>query len=181
MTDNIIINPLSLLDIYPEMLESFNHKQIILNKWTKKDERYVLTKTYEVREWSSDKRIWISRYLYQQINRGGCAVGAFSDNKLIGFGSLDGILEGASNKYVNLSMLFVDDEWQHKGIGKSLFKQICVFAKSMKADKIFISAIPSDETISFYFRMGCQDADQIIESFIDTENDRYLEYDLNSV
>lgn len=181
MTDNIIIKSLSPSDIYPEMLDSFNHKQIISNKWTKKDGHYVLTQTYEVREWSRDKRIWISQYLYQQINRGGYVVGAFSDSKMIGFGSLDGILQGTSKKYANLSMLFVDDEWQHKGIGKSLFEQMCVFAKSMEADKIFISAIPSYETILFYFHMGCQDASYIVESFIDTENDRYLEYDLNSI
>ena len=35
MTDNITIRLLTPSDIYPEMLESFNHKQIISNKWVK--------------------------------------------------------------------------------------------------------------------------------------------------
>ena len=179
MTDNITIRLLTPSDIYPEMLESFNHKQIISDKWVKNGERYELTKTYEVREWSNEKRIWISQYLYQQMNRGGFAAGAFSNGKIAGFACLDGILQGISEKYVNLTMLFVDDEWRRNGIGKKLFKQMCLCAEHMKADRIFISAIPSYDTISFYFNMGCLDAEYIVQSFVDTENHRYLEYNLN--
>ncbi len=179
MTDNITIRVLTPSDIYPEMLESFNRKQIISDKWVKNGERYELTKSYEVREWSCEKRIWISQYLYQQINRGGFAVGAFFNSKIVGFACLDGILQGISEKYANLTMLFVDDEWRRNGIGKKLFKQMCLCAEHMKADRIFISAIPSYDTISFYFNMGCLDAKYIVDSFVDTENDRYLEYNLN--
>lgn len=178
MIDTITIRLLAPSDIYPEMLESFNHKQITFNKWVKNGDRYELTKTHEVREWSSEKRIWISKYLYQQMNRGGFAAGAFCNNKIVGFSCLDGTLECIQDKYVNLTMLFVDDEWRRKGIGKKLFHQMCLCAETMKADKIFISAIPSYETVAFYFNMGCSDAKYIIYSFVDTENDRYLEYAL---
>lgn len=179
MIDTITTRLLTSSDIYPEMLDSFKHKQIISNKWIKNKDHYELTKTNEVREWSDDKKIWISQYLYQQMNRGGFAAGAFFNNKIVGFSCLDGILQGISEKYVNLTMLFVDDEWRRKGVGKNLFHQMCLYAEDMKADKIFISAIPSYETVAFYFNMGCSDARYIIDSFVDTENDRYLEYDLN--
>lgn len=178
MIDSIAIRLLTPSDIYPEMLESFKHKQIISNKWVKTGDHYELAKANEVREWSKDKRVWISQYLCQQMNRGGFAAGAFSHSQMVGFSCLDGILQGILEKYVNLTMFFVDDEWRRKGIGKELFKQMCLCAENMKADKIFISAIPSYETISFYFNMGCSDAQYIIDSFVDTENDRYLEYDL---
>lgn len=79
---------------------------------------------------------------------------------------------------MNLTMLFVDDEWKRKGIGTKLFHQMCIYAENIKADKIFISAIPSYETVAFYSVMGCSDAKEIINSFVDSENDRYLEYDL---
>lgn len=165
-------------DIYPEMLESFRHKQTISNKWIKSGDRYELTKVYEIREWSKEKRIWISQYLSEQMDRGGFVAGAFLDSQMVGFSCLDGILRGAAEKYVNLTMLFVDDDWRRKGIGKRLFQQMCLCAENMEADKIFISAIPSYDTISFYFNMGCSDAQYIIDSFVDTEDDRYLEYDL---
>ena len=178
MSETITTRLLTFSDIFPEMLDSFKHKQIISDKWVKNGDHYELTKTNEVREWSDDKKIWISQYLYQQMNRGGFAVGAFFNNKIVGFSCLDGILQGISEKYVNLTMLFVDDKWKRKGIGKKLFKQMCLCAEKMKADKIFISAIPSYETVAFYSVMGCSDAREIINIFVDTENDRYLEYDL---
>ena len=73
---------------------------------------------------------------------------------MVGFASLDGILRGESEKYANLTMLFVDDEWKRQGIGKRLFRRICICAQSMNADKIFITTIPSHDTISFYWNMG---------------------------
>ena len=117
-------------------------------------------------------------YLDRQIRAGGRAVAAFSGDKIIGFASLGGDIEETSGRYVNLTMLFVDDGWQRKGVGTALFGRICALAKEMTADKIFISAIPSRETVEFYFKMGCRDADCILKSFVDTEEDRYLEYDL---
>ena len=96
MTDNVTIRLLTPSDIYPEMLESFNHKQIISDKWVKNGDRYELSKTYEVREWSSEKRIWISQYLYQQMDRGGFVAGAYSNSRIVGFACLDGILQGIS-------------------------------------------------------------------------------------
>lgn len=178
MTDNIRIRPLTPSDIYPEMLEQFQHKQIISNKWIKSEGRYELIKTYEIREWSQEKKIWIPQYLCQQMNRGGFAAGAFCNDQIVGFSCIDGILQGTAEKYANLTMLFVDDEWKRKGVGRKLFKQMSLSAENMGANKIFISAIPSSDTISFYFNMGCSDAKWIIESFVDTEKDRYLEYDL---
>lgn len=94
----------------------------------------------------------------------------------VGFCCIDGYLYGKTAKYANLTMLFVDDEWKRKGIGKALFKEICKYAKKKNAKKLFISAIPSVETIAFYFAMGCIDAKEIITDYIDTKNDRYLEY-----
>ena len=49
----------------------------------------------------------------------------------------------------------------------------------MGADKLFISAVPSYEPVAFYFKMGCLDAEEVIDEFVDTEFDRYLEYSLN--
>lgn len=77
-------------------------------------------------------------------------------------------------------MLFVDDKWKRKGLGKKLFDEICKHAAHKGADKLFISAIPSFETVAFYLNMGCEDAKDIISEYIDTENDRYLEYSLTT-
>lgn len=84
--------------------------------------------------------------------------------------------EAGYGKHANLTMLFVDDKWQRKGIGRLLFHEICIYARRLGAEKLFISAIPSIETISFYHSLGCTDADEVIPEYVDTEEDRYLEY-----
>ena len=177
----IEIRELKHCEMHPKLLESFCHIQRIADKYVRNGNTYELVKTDEIRQWSAEKRIRLSRYLCRQSDSGGAVVGAFaSDGRLVGFASLDGTLQGRAGglKYANLTMLFVDDEWKRQGIGRNLFERICLCARDRKADRLFISAISSYETIAFYFSMGCTDAKSIIESFVDTEEDRYLEYAL---
>lgn len=172
------IESISQNSISPDMLLNFHHYQIIHQKYMNINGGWKITKTQELREWNVEKRIWITKYLCEQITHGGSVVGAFFDDVLIGFCSVDGYLCGETAKYANLTMLFVDDEFKRKGVGKALFKAASKCALVQGADKLFISAIPSVETIAFYFNMGCTDAKEIITNYIDTENDRYLEYKL---
>lgn len=172
------IKTLNIDDISSDLLMNFNREQMITQKWVKKDGDWKIYDTSELREWNLEKRVWITEYMCQQINRGGTVLGAFYNNILVGFCCLDGVLLGQSSKYANLTMLFVDDNWKRKGVGKILFQEICRYAIVLGAEKIFISAIPSVETIEFYFKMNCTDATEIIEVFVDSENDRYLEYKL---
>ena len=170
-----VIKRLNTPDIFPGLLDTFAHSQKITKKWIKNCDDWVLTDVSILREWSSEKRIWISEYMCQQMNRGGTVLGVFYNNILVGFCCLDGVLSGESAKYANLTMLFVDDNWKRMGIGKMLFQEACNHAIALGAEKLFISVIPSVETIAFYFKMGCCDAKEIIEAFVDTEDDRYLE------
>ena len=174
------IKNLSTNDISSDMLLNFNHHQIITKKWVNRNNKWEIVATSDLREWNKDKRIWISEYLRQQITRGGSVIGAYVEDILVGFCCVDGTLIGKTTKYANMTMLFVDDRWKRKGIGKKLFKEICICAKQMDAEKLFISAIPSFDTIAFYFNMGCKDARDIISEYVDTDKDRYLEFVLNT-
>ena len=174
----IKIIDLDINSIAPDMFLNFNHYQVITKKWVKTDTEWEVSDADDLRTWSEEKRIWISKYLCEQLERGGSVKLAYNDEVLLGFCSVDGYLLGDTAKYANLTMLFVDDKWKRNGIGKKLFEEICKSAIKMSAEKIFISAIPSVETIAFYFNMGCEDAKEIITAYIDTEHDRYLEYSL---
>lgn len=167
-------------DITPDMFLNFNHHQVIKEKWVFGINGWELVASSDLREWDKDKRIWISKYLRQQIERGGSTVVTYDEDVLVGFCCVDGYLLGKTAKYANLTMLFVDDKWQRKGVGSRLFRAISKHASNMHADKLFISAIPSSETVAFYFSMGCEDAKEMIAEYIDTENDRYLEYSLTT-
>lgn len=170
-----VIKQLHTSDISPGLLGTFVHSQKITKKWVKENGAWELTNASILREWSAEKRIWITEYMRHQIDRGGITVGAFICEQLIGFCCVDGMVYGNSAKYANLTMLFVDDNWKRNGIGKFLLQEACEHAKKLGAAKIFISAIPSAETIAFYLKMGCVDATEIVDSFVDSEDDRHLE------
>lgn len=170
------IEKIAFDDIRSDMLIDFHHRQIINKKYVFQTNEWKVIEANELREWSKEKRIWLTEFLRQQICRGGTVLGAYDNDVLVGFCSVDGKILGKTAKYVNLTMLFVDDEYKRKGIGKTLFEEICKYASLGGADKMFISAIPSIDTIDFYFSMGCMDASEVVEEFVDSENDRYLEY-----
>ena len=174
------IVPLTAASINENMLQGFHYNQLITKKWTYINNKWEITDAIIKREWSEEKRRWIPQYLNRQTERGGVVVATFEAEHLIGFASLDGYLRGETAKYANLTMLFVDDRWKRQGIGKMLFLEICKYAEKMNADKLFISAIPSVETLDFYFNIGCKDAEEIITEYIDTEQDRYLEFSLKN-
>lgn len=173
------VKQLNIVNITPKLLKDFAHCQKITKKWVKRDDVWELTDVSLLREWSDEKRVWITEYMCQQIERGGTTVGAFCNDRMIGFCCVDGTISGNSAKYANLTMLFVDDNWKRNGIGKLLLQEARNHATKLGAEKIFISAIPSAETIAFYLKMGCVDANEIVGAFVDTEDDRYLELMVN--
>jgi ribosomal protein S18 acetylase RimI-like enzyme len=75
-------------------------------------------------------------------------------------------------------MLHVSNEYRNMGIGKELFR-ICVEkAKAAGAKKIYISAHFSEETQSFYKKIGCVDAIYISKGISEYHpgDDRQLEF-----
>ena len=166
--------------IEKDLLSDFCHYQRITRQWIQKNNKWEIIDTSILRQWSEEKKKWIPQYLSQQIERGGAVVAAFEADQMIGFCSLDGYLLGETSRYANLTMLFVDDRWKRKGVGRKLFLEICNHARIMQADKLFISAIPSVETLEFYFHVGCKDSTEVILEYVDTEQDRYLEFALEA-
>lgn len=62
-----VIKQLYTSDILPGLLDTFAHIQKITKKWIKNRESWVLTDASILREWSSEKRIWISEYMSRFI------------------------------------------------------------------------------------------------------------------
>lgn len=108
-------------DILPDMMEAFNNYQKIERRWVKKDSTWVVEDVSLVHVWNDEKRRWVPRYLLQQLERGGAVFGAFENDRLAGFASVDGGLAGADAQYVNLTMFFVDLEYRGSGVGRALF------------------------------------------------------------
>ncbi len=174
----IIYRKLREEDLEAGTLSQFCHEQRWDRQWVKGESTWVLESMCGCRQWNPEKRVWVSAYLKRQIQDGGSVVAAFDGQQMVGFACVEGQLKGAPVQYANLTMLFVDDRFQHRGIGKRLMEEIKKEASGRKADRLFISSIPSEDTVGFYFAVGCKDAEYIIPEFIDTEKDRPLELQL---
>lgn len=72
--ENFGVRNLTIGDITPELLNNFHHSQSITKKWVKNNGVWEVTETSLLREWSAEKRIWITEYMCQQIERGGITV-----------------------------------------------------------------------------------------------------------
>ena len=93
----------------------------------------------------------MSTHMREKIQNGGTVMAAFlPEGQLAGFCCVGGDLAGETASYANLLLLFVDDRFKRHGIGRLLLQEACGYAKKLGAEKLFLSAIPSEDTIAFY-------------------------------
>ena len=115
--------------------------------------------------------------LKETIQTGGSALGAFYNEKLIGFCSVNSSVFGNTNKYVLLDQIFISLEHRAKGIGKQLFLRSIIEAQKFGAEKFYICAGSSEETIAFYRALGCIEAEEINPALYEGDTrDIQLEY-----
>jgi N-acetylglutamate synthase-like GNAT family acetyltransferase len=114
------------------------------------------------------------RCLIDTILNNGSAIGAFdTDNKLLGFATINRQFYGEKHKYVLLDQLFITLECRNKGIGKTLFLLSANVAREWEADKIYICAGSAEETIAFYFAIGCKEAEEINKELYEMDTRDY--------
>lgn len=122
---------------------------------------------------------WHIEHFKTSLSNGGRAVGYFDNELLVGYVVVNSDIFGDASKYVLLDQLFISKSYRSKGIGKQLFKIGCELAKEFKAEKIYICAGSSEDTIAFYFKLGCVEAVEINEELYALDkNDYQLEYKL---
>ena len=115
--------------------------------------------------------------LRETITKGGSALGAFDGENLIGFCSVNPGLFGVTYKYVLLDQIFISLPYRSKGIGKHLFMLSAKEAVNFGAEKFYICAGSSEETILFYKAIGCVNAIEIISTLYEGDTrDIQLEY-----
>ena len=117
--------------------------------------------------------------LKDTINHHGYAIGAFDDEQLVGFASLNKKMFGEKYNYVLLDQIFISLPYRQQGIGKNLFSYCAKKAKSWKADKLYICAGSAEDTIAFYNSLGCERAMEVnLELYESDPRDVQLEFKL---
>lgn len=159
--NKIVYRDITLDECDVDLLRTFNRYQEVNRCWRFENGEWLLKDIHFIEQWESvDKENKISSIIWC-IEHDGAAIGAFDEERIIGFATVDRNLFGRKNEYVQLGMLFISYGNRNIGIGKRLFEMSCLKAQDFGAKKLYISAHSSEESQAFYRRVGCVDAKDV--------------------
>lgn len=110
------------------------------------------------------------------IENNGQVFGAFDAVKLIAIASVENKKRGLLLNYCKMDILYVSNSYQGKGVASQLVNTCKQAAKSFGADKLYISATSTKNTVDFYLKRGAVpviEVDQ--ELFAEEPEDIHLE------
>ncbi len=166
-------------EITAELFVSFDRKQTVNNCKRKVNGKWMVISDPFIDDWDYEDYLYLVSCLKNTASTGGMVCGAFIDNKLKGFVSVEGELTGSHRQYMDLSSIHVSQEMRGKGIGRKLFEAAKTFAKNNNAEKLYISAHSAVESQAFYTAMGCKEAEEYDLKHVKKEpNDCQLEFEL---
>ncbi len=101
-----------------------------------------------------------------ELDRGDAVLGAFAGDRLVGVASLRFRL---SADMAQLVSLHVSQSYRRHGVASALVDEIFQRARASGAQRIYVSATPSDSAIGFYCRKGFELAEQVNEELFTLE------------
>lgn len=120
---------------------------------------------------------WHSQHYTKSLEEGEKAFGCFDHDKLVGYAVIDATIFGINERYVLLDQIFISKDYRGQGIGKELFYMCSKQAVIWGADKLYICAGSSEDTIAFYHKLGCVDAKEVNQELYELDpNDIQLEF-----
>lgn len=145
-------------DINIKLFNGFIRHQVITKCWRKQKDEWIIIDAPSVDDWTEENYQYLVKCLKNTISTGGFFYGAFENDVLKGFVSVEPQNMGKEEVYKELSSIHVSEDMRRKGIGKNLFLAAKEWAKRNGADKLYISGHPSIESQAFYKKMGCVEA-----------------------
>ena len=133
-------------------------------------------------EWTRETYKEVIYELKELFFRGGCILGAFDGDFLVGIVALDNKFMGKHSNQLQLTLLQVNEKSRGKGIGRNLVEMIKSEALKLGAEKIYISASNSRKTVDFYLSLGCELASEVDKRLYEMkEEDIHLELKLRKI
>jgi len=164
------------------LFRDFCRHQEVTKCWRKIDGKWCVQDIAFVEEWGKEDYEELAGTLRAAVLKGGVVYGAFVGQRLKGFAAVSAGLFGAGKEYLELSNLYVSEEFRGQGIGAELFGMAGGWAESHGAGKLYISAHSSVESQAFYRKMGCVEAEEYSPRHVEKEPcDCQLEYVLQNI
>lgn len=162
-----------------DLFNTFQRRQVVTDCWRKENSQWIIKSAPFIDDWGNDEYKELIRCLTNTIMTGGLVYGAFINNELKGFVSIEGVFIGSNLEYMDLSSIHVSQDVRGQGIGKTLFLIAKRFAQENHAKKLYISAHSAVESQAFYRAMGCKEAEEYNLEHVEKEPyDCQLECDL---
>lgn len=156
-------------DLTRRLFDNFIRTQPVTLCWRKIDGVWTIKEDPFIDDWTEAEYRVLVDCLQNTVKTGGFVLGAFIDDKLKGFVSVEPTLFGSRKQYMDLSSIHVSQDVRAQGIGRQLFDRAKAFAKARGAEKLYISAHSAVESQAFYRAMGCKEAQEYNQSHVDKE------------
>lgn len=163
------IERLSSEELTAELFADFSRYQQVKKCLRKIGGEWVIIDNEFIEDWNSQQLASLADCLKKTVAAGGAVFGAFSQEKLKGFASVENTFFGSKGQYLELSNLHVSSERRGEGIGKKLMAECSEWAREKGAQKLYISAHSSVESQAFYKAIGCVEAQEYSRAHIEKE------------
>jgi predicted N-acetyltransferase YhbS len=140
-----------------EQVWNIDRSEVIDNVYHLENGALVLKPQHiDVRGWPPGEAEKYTTILLDCFDRGGWFHGLFDQAELIGVVVVDNKRIGKRKDRLQLEFLHVSSAFRNRGLGAQLFELAKVTARERGARRLYISATPSEHTINFYSRLGCE-------------------------
>lgn len=168
---------LQVEEVGRSLFDGFIRRQIVTKCFRKEQEKWVIKDDPFIDDWSEKDYRELILHLRNVILTGGFVKGAFYQEGLKGFVSVDVQPLGTHFEYLDLTNIHVSADIRGRGIGKQLFLDAACWAREKGAEKLYISAHSAVESQAFYTAMGCREAEYYHKAHVEAEPfDCQLEY-----
>ncbi len=162
-------------EIDRSLFRGFTRRQVVTDCLRREGDKWVIKSDPFIDDWSEEDYAFLVTCLKNTLSSGGFVYGAFEQNVLKGFVSVEPKLMAGG--YLDLSSIHVSEDMRGQGIGKALFRAAADWAKAHGAKRLYISSHSAAESQAFYKAMGCVDAEICNKEHSEAEPfDRQLEY-----
>jgi predicted N-acetyltransferase YhbS len=110
---------------------------------------------YDMQGWPPGEIEKSIAWLLEMFDRGGWFCGVFDGEQMVAVAVLDGKFIGAPPDMLQLAFLHVSRDYRGRGLGRDLFHAAAAEARARGARRMYVSATPSQHTITFYLAQGC--------------------------
>jgi predicted N-acetyltransferase YhbS len=163
-----------------ERVWEIDRREVIENVYSLRDGLLVLEpEHHDMEGWPRGEAEIYTPIFRNCFDRGGTFLGAFEESKLVGAAVLESRFIGRNGDQLQLKFLHVSHDERNKGLGKALFQMAVARARDLGAKRLYISATPSQNTVDFYLRLGCEVTAEFDRELFDLEpDDIHLEYEI---